>query len=398
MTLAGRRVVLGVSGGIASYKACTIARRLSEAGTAVDVVLTSAAAEFVRPVTFEALTGRPVQASLWERGRALTHIHLARDPDLIVVAPATANLLARAAQGLADDLLTALLLASTRPVLVAPAMNDEMFAHAATQSHLDVLRERGWEIVGPAVGPLAEGTSDRPGRMVEPEIVVQHVARALTAPSSALRGKHVVVTAGATREYLDDVRVITNPSSGRMGVALASAAWIRGARVTLVLGPTALPAPHGPEVRRVTTTADLAATVTALLDSTDVLLMAAAPADYRARERWAGKRPRGDGTVTVTLEPTTDVLAAATKGRKAGSVVVGFALETGEGARDRARAKLKRKGADLIVMNRADQSDAGFEVETNRVTLVGPRDATDVPAGTKAEVSEAVLDAVESLL
>jgi phosphopantothenoylcysteine decarboxylase/phosphopantothenate--cysteine ligase len=261
VTLSGRRVVLGVSGGIAAYKACTLARRLTEAGAAVDVVLTASATEFVRPVTFEALTKRPVLTSLWERGRALAHIDLARDPDLIVVAPATANLLARCAHGMADDLLTAALLAARAPVLVAPGMNDDMYAHRATQENLATLRGRGWTVVGPAVGPLAEGPSDRPGRMVEPEEILAYVERLLRAPDSRLAGKRVVVTAGPTREPLDPVRVITNPASGRMGFRVAEAAFARGADVVLITGPTTLEPPSGVEVERVTTTADLLAAV-----------------------------------------------------------------------------------------------------------------------------------------
>ncbi|MBI4420313.1 MAG: bifunctional phosphopantothenoylcysteine decarboxylase/phosphopantothenate--cysteine ligase CoaBC, partial [Gemmatimonadetes bacterium] len=225
MSLAGRRVVLGVSGGIACYKSCTVARRLAEAGATVDVVLTPSAAEFVRPVAFEALTGRPALSSLWATGHALDHVHLAREAELLVIAPATANVLARAAQGIADDILTALLLARTGPVLAAPAMNDRMFAHPATQRNLALLVERGWVVVGPATGALAEGPSDLPGRMAEPEEIVAHVERLLRCRGSRLAGKKIVVTAGPTREPIDPVRVITNRSSGRMGYALAAAAF-----------------------------------------------------------------------------------------------------------------------------------------------------------------------------
>src|SRR3989440_1820979 len=207
MSLSGRHVVLGVSGGIACYKSCTLARRLTEAGATVDVVLTTAAAEFVRPVTFEALTGRPVLTSLWERDRALAHIGLAKRPDLVILAPATAHLLARAAMGLADDVLTAMLLARTGPVLAAPAMNDAMFAHPATRANLKTLAARGWHFVGPETGPLAEGPSERPGRMSEPETILGAAAR-LVVPAGTLAGRTVVVTAGPTREHLDPVRVL----------------------------------------------------------------------------------------------------------------------------------------------------------------------------------------------
>ena len=214
---AGRHVVLGVTGGIACYKSCHLVRRLTEAGAQVDVVMTKSAAEFVRPVTFEALSGRPVLVSLWESGRALDHVRLGQAADLIIIAPATANFLARAALGLADDALTSLVLASTKPILIAPAMNDAMFAAETTQSHLAVLQARGIAQVGPEVGPLAEGPSDRPGRMSEPEVILAHGERLIRSSGSALAGKRVLVTAGPTREPLDPVRVMTNRSSGKMG-------------------------------------------------------------------------------------------------------------------------------------------------------------------------------------
>lgn len=396
MILAGRHVLLGVTGGIASYKACTLARRLAEAGTAVDVVLTAAAAEFVRPLTFEALTGRPVLTSLWTPGRALDHIALARDPDLVVLAPATANVLARAAAGIADDVLTAILLARTGPVLVAPAMNDAMFAHPATQANIETLRRRGWRFVGPDVGPLAEGPSERPGRMVEPDAILAAAVRAVRGAASPLRGRRVLVTAGPTREHLDPVRVVTNISSGRMGFALAADAYARGADVVLVTGPTALAPPPGVRVERIESTADLEAAVGRHLPEADVLLMAAAPADYRPVEASGTKRPRRDGAFTVALAPTADVLESTRKRRKAGAVFVGFAYETGDGVA-RARAKLDRKGLDLVVLNLAEPG-AGAEVETNRVTLVF-RDR-EVPGTLEPKPAAAarILDAVETLL
>jgi phosphopantothenoylcysteine decarboxylase/phosphopantothenate--cysteine ligase len=397
VTLAGRHVVLGVSGGIACYKSCTLARRLTELGAAVDVVMTAAATEFVRPLTFEALTKRPVLTSLWERSRALAHIELARTPDLVILAPATANLLARAAQGLADDCLTAILLATRASVLAVPGMNDEMFAHPATTANVETLRRRGWTILGPAVGPLAEGPSDRPGRMVEPETILAHAERILHGANSALGGRRVVVTAGPTREHLDAVRVITNPSSGRMGYAIAARAFARGAEVTLISGPTALAAPDGVEHERVETTADLQAALERVLPSADVLVMAAAPSDYRPLEPATGKRPRSGGTIDVALEPTPDVLAVTAARRKMGIVAVGFALETGQGL-GRAREKLTAKQLDLVVLNRADELGSGFEVDTNRVTLVTADSESELPLLTKAEVADAILDAVEARL
>lgn len=394
---AGRHVVVGVSGGIACYKSCHLVRRLTEGGARVDVVLTRGAARFVRPLTFEALSGRPVLRSLWEPGRALAHVRLGQEADLLILAPATAHAIARLARGLADDFLTALLLARTRPLLIAPAMNDAMFAAPATQENLARLRRQGVAIVGPDTGALAEGPSDRPGRMSEPEVILAHAARLLgTRPP--LAGRHVVVTAGPTREALDPVRVITNRSSGKMGFRIAEAAWRRGARVTLITGPSAEPDPVGVSVIRIETTAELAAALTVALPDGDVLVMAAAPADYRPAAPSATKQPRETGPLTLDLVPTADVLRATRPTRRPGAVMVGFALETGDLAA-RAAAKLVGKDLDLIVANDALEPGAGFEVDTNRVTILD-RDGgrQDLPLASKAQVAEAVLDAVEARL
>ncbi len=396
MNLSGRHVLLGVSGGIASYKACTLARRLAETGAAVDVVMTASAAEFVGPVTFEALTGRPVFTSLWEPHRSLAHISLARDPDLIVLAPATANLLARAAQGIADDILSAILLAREGAVLAAPAMNDAMFAHASTQANLRSLRDRGWEFVGPETGPLAEGPSERPGRMSEPESILAEIERKLRGPQSVLRGRSVLVTAGPTRERLDPIRVITNRSSGRMGFALARAAYARGAEVALLAGPTALSPPYGSAVVRVETTAELRNAMAARIANADVVLMAAAPADYQPSQPQDTKRPRTDGTMTLDLGPTPDLLESTRSMRKADGVTVGFAYET-TGGLERARSKLERKALDLVVLN-VDAPDAGAEVDTNRVTLITASGEDALPLLSKDDTAERILDAVEDLL
>jgi phosphopantothenoylcysteine decarboxylase / phosphopantothenate---cysteine ligase len=392
VTLAGRHVLLGVSGGIASYKACTLARRLAETTAAVDVVLTASAAEFVRPVTFEALTGRPVLASLWDRGRALDHITLARDPDLAILAPATANLLARAAAGIADDVLTAILLARTGPVLVAPAMNDAMYAHPATQANIAALTGRGWTFVGPATGSLAEGPSDRPGRMSEPEEIFVAAERLLGAATSRLAGRRVVVTAGPTREPLDPIRVVTNRSSGQMGFEVARAAYARGADVVLIAGPTALSVPPGPHIVRVETTADLAAAVQAHLPDADVLVMAAAPADYRPAEVASAKRPRQEGDFTLALSPTADVLDTTRASRKPGALIVGFAYETDD-ALAHARAKLERKGLDLVVLN-VTGPRTGAETPTNQITLVSADGSEPGPVESKAAAARRILDAV----
>ena len=393
----GRRVVLGVSGGIACYKSCTLARRLTEAGAQVDVVLTPAAAEFVRPLTFEALTGRPVLGSLWEPGGALAHVRLGQAADLILVAPATAHLIARVAQGLADDFLSTLLLAASAPVLLAPAMNDEMYAHPQTRANLERLRGRGIFLIGPEIGALAEGPSERPGRMSEPETILAHAARCVRG-TGPLQARRVIVTAGPTRESIDPVRVVTNRSSGRMGYRLAEVAWERGADVVLISGPVALPTPVGIRLRQVESTAQLEAAVREELPGADVLVMAAAPADFRPSDPSDSKRARNDGALAIPMEPTTDILSATRSARRAGSVIVGFALETGD-ALAKGRAKLERKDLDLIVVNDALEPGAGFEVETNRVALIDRDGAAQIlPLQSKREVAEAILDAVERAL
>ncbi len=363
---------------------------------AVDVVLTRAAAKFVGPITFEALTHRPVLTSLWQRGAALAHVESGQNADLIILAPATANLIARAAQGIADDVLSALLMARTAPVLIAPAMNDEMFAHTATKQNLQVLRDGGWAIVGPDIGPLAEGASDRPGRMSEPEVIVAEAERMIRGADGKWRGKHVTVTAGPTREAIDPVRVITNRSSGRMGFALAEAAYARGADVTLIAGPTALPLPHGVKAIVVDATSELEEAVRNALPDTDVLIMAAAPADFRPTLRAGSKLPRGEGALEITLEPTADVLQATRDKRKQGSLSIGFALETSDGVRH-AREKLDRKALDMIVLNMANEPGAGFEVETNAVTIVTASNTTSIPQMPKREVADRLLEAAEEL-
>ncbi len=389
MTFSGRRVVLGVSGGIASYKACTVARRLTQAGASVDVVLTTSGAEFVRPVTFEALTGRPVLTSLWDRGRALDHIRLAQDADLMVVAPATANLIARVAQGIADDVLSAILLASPGKILLAPAMNDKMFANPATTKNLDILAARGWKTVGPAVGDLAEGESDQPGRMSEPEEILVEAERLLRS-GGPLEGKRVVVTAGPTREPLDPVRIISNRSSGLMGFELARAAYAMGAEVRVVAGPTVASPPIGPILIRVETTDELARAVAEEVQEADMLIMAAAPADYAAVDVSTEKKPRGEGTISLVMKSTPDVLQSTSGRRKVGCYCIGFALETGDGL-DRAREKMHKKNLDMIVYNRADQEDGGMEGRNNKVVLLTGSSEKDLPVMSKREVAEEIL-------
>ncbi len=391
----GRHVVLGVTGGIAAYKCVHLARTLSIRGAKVDVVLSRGAAEFVGAVTFEAVTRRAVRRSLWDPGTALDHVTLGEQADLVIVAPATASVLGRAAAGIADDLLTTLLLAARCPVLVAPAMNDQMFADAATTANLGLLRGRGWHVVGPVVGPLAEGPSDRPGRMAEPEAIIAHAERILAGEGPLHRLK-VLVTAGPTRESIDPVRVISNRSSGKMGYRLAEAAWRRGADVTLVSGPSTEPAPHGVTLLHVETTAELEDAVRRHLPTSDVLVMAAAPADYRVAAPSETKLARQQGSMVLELVPTDDILLATLPQRHPRLTTVGFALETG-GATDKGRAKLRRKQLDMVVINDALEPGAGFEVETNAVTILDALgNESHVSLRDKREVAEAILDAIEA--
>lgn len=395
--VAGRHVLLGVSGGIACYKACTVARRLTEDGAQVDVVMTASAGEFIRPVVFEALTGRPVVTSLWDPGHALDHVRLGRECDLIIVAPATADLIARMAQGLADDFLTALLLARKAPVLLCPAMNDRMYKHPATQANLKQLAgSEDLHVLGPVTGPLARGEGEGPGRMVEPEEICAWAERLVRGPGP-FAGRRVVVTAGPTREAMDPVRVITNRSSGRMGFALARAAWARGADVTLISGPTQLPVPHGVEHQRIESTEDLKEAVSKALPSADALIMAAAPSDYHPGKPAAHKTKREAGPLTLKLEPTPDVLASTAKARKKGAVIVGFALETRDVVAA-AQAKLRSKKLDLVVANSATEKGSGPESFTNRITIVSKDGMEALPQMMKEDAAEAILDRVGAML
>ena len=395
---AGRRVLLGVTGGIAAYKTATLARDLTLAGAEVDVVLTRSAREFVGAITFEALTGRPVHDQLVAAGHALDHIRLPRAAHVIVIAPATADFIARAAVGRADDLLTASLLAAGDvPVLVVPAMNDRMWAHPQVQRNVARLREIGYHVLEPDVGMLAsreEGSG--PGRMPEPATISAHIGR-LLEPASALAGRHVVVSAGPTREALDPVRFLSNDSSGKMGVALAAAAWRRGAVVTLVAGPLGVAYPVGPRVVAVRSTDEMAVAVGDALATADALIMAAAPADFRAEQVAGQKIKNGGKAPSLALAGTTDILLSTRKARRAGCVVVGFALET-EQLEANARAKLEQKELDLVVANRAEEG-SGFGADTNRVTLLS-RDGSrvELPLQSKMDVADAILDRVAGLL
>jgi phosphopantothenoylcysteine decarboxylase / phosphopantothenate---cysteine ligase len=393
----GKRIVLGVTGGIASYKSAWLARLLTKAGAQVDVVLTRAATEFIGAITFEALTGRPVHTGLFDAGSALDHIALGRDASAIVVAPTTADFMARAATGQADDLLTACLLASRSPVMLVPAMNDQMWAHGQTRRNANHLRELGYTIVEPEEGMLAAGEGSGPGRMPEPETIFEHIGR-LLEPRGALAGRRVVVTAGPTREPIDPVRFISNHSSGKMGVALASAAWRRGADVSVVAGPLSVAAPLGATTLRVESTDEMAVAVERLLPTADVLIMAAAPADFRPAAPARLKIKKNAAPDTLPLSATPDILITTKGARRPDAVIVGFALETDDPV-ERGRAKLLAKELDLIVVNDATEDGAGFGVDTNRVTVLARDGAEErLPLMSKAAVADAILDTVERML
>jgi phosphopantothenoylcysteine decarboxylase/phosphopantothenate--cysteine ligase len=393
----GRTVLLGVTGGIASYKSAWLARLLTKAGAKVETVLTKSATEFVSALTFEALTGGKAHIGLFDAGAALEHIRLAKAADVVVVAPATADFMARAATGQADDLLSAILLATKSPVLLVPAMNDHMWAHPQTRNNVAHLRKLGYHIVEPAEGMLAAGEGEGPGRMPEPEDIFAHVGRHLDR-GGKLAGRTILVTAGPTREAIDPVRFVSNHSSGKMGVAIASAAWRRGASVTLIAGPMSVGVPTGPDVERVETTEQMASAVAKRLGKADVLIMAAAPADFRPASPAKSKIKKGKKPPSIPMATTTDILRATASKRKKGSVIVGFALETDDALKHGA-AKLKDKSLDLIVVNDATEPGAGFGHDTNRVTLLQRNGNPEaLPLLSKDDVADAILDRVERLL
>jgi phosphopantothenoylcysteine decarboxylase/phosphopantothenate--cysteine ligase len=393
--LAGRRVLLGVTGGIAAYKAAYLARLLRERGAEVQVVMTPAATRFVGPDTFAALTGREVHSDVFERAEAVLHVRLAREADVAVVAPATANVLARLAVGLADDLVTSTLLEFRGPVVVAPAMHSGMLSHPATGGHLETLRGWGVRIVGPVEGPLAAGDEGM-GRMAEPEDIAAAV-EAAAAGGGDLSGVRIVVTAGPTHEPIDDVRYVGNRSSGKMGFAVAAAAARRGAAVTLVAGPTQLVEPSGVEVVRVETAEEMREAVLAAFDDADAVVKAAAVADFRPKERVEGKIKKDAGPPDMHLEPTPDILRELGE-RKGSRVLIGFAAETDD-LEAAARAKLREKHLDLVVVNEVGAPGTGFDADTNRAMILSA-DGDDVPLRewTKRELAAAICDRLRTLL
>ncbi len=400
-------VVLGVSGGIAAYKACELLRRLTESGHEVTVVPTAAALEFVGAATWAALSGKPVSADVWHDVHRVPHVRIGQSADLVVVAPATADLLAKAAHGLADDLLTSTLLTARCPVVFAPAMHTEMWEHPATQENVATLRRRGAVVIEPAEGRLT-GADTGKGRLPEPaevfEVARDVLVRADGAHPLDLAGRHVVVSAGGTREYLDPVRFLGNRSSGRQGYALARAAVARGAEVTLLAANVNLPDPAGVKVVPVETTAELRDAVLAAAATADAVVMAAAPADYRPGTVSATKiKKTDDGSVEpLTLEQNPDILAEISHDRvRPGAVVVGFAAETGDAQRsvlDLARTKLARKGCDLLVVNDVSGGRVFGSDDNEAVVLDTDGGATSVPLGSKVALAHVVWDRVAALL
>lgn len=393
--LSGRRVLLGVSGGVAAYKAAILARLLVAAGARVTTVLTASAERFVGAATFAGLTGGAVHTSLWDRPERAPHLELAHGCDLVIVAPATANTIARLAGGLADDLLSATLLETRAPIVVAPAMHSGMWEHPATQTNVGLLLERGIRLVGPVSGPLAHGDTG-PGRLVEPEDIFR-AAEEVLARGRDLAGRRILVTAGPTHEPIDPVRFLGNRSSGRMGFAIAAEAWARGAEVVVVAGPTTATPPDGPRLVRIETAEELLAAVLAELPATDALVMAAAVADFRPADPAAAKVRREGGVPDLRLEPTADVLRAVAA-RADRPLLVGFAAET-EDPVAAGRRKLAAKGVDLLVANLVGRPGTGFGAETNEAAILAP-DGTDEPlrVWTKPELAAAICDRIAKSL
>src|SRR5438477_1858227 len=394
------KIALGITGGIAAYKAAEIVRLVQDHGIQVQVVMTRAAQEFVRPLTFAALSGEKVITGMFAAGEehepnidsAIEHIAVAQSIDALVVVPATADVLAHFAQGIATDFLTTLYLATTAPVVVAPAMNVNMWNHAATQANLEILRQRGVRVVEPDAGYLACGMTG-PGRLADNEAIVTAVLHALGA-SQDLEGETVLITAGPTREKIDPVRYLTNRSSGRMGYALAEAALRRGARVLLVSGPAALTPPDAAEITRVESAEQMREAVLKLLPQATIVIKTAAVSDYRPKHT-ASQKIKGKGALTLELEPTTDILAEIAR-KKDSQIIIGFAAET-ENALENARQKLSSKTLDAIVANDVSREGVGFDSDRNAVTIITHDDVIEIPESTKWEVAQRVLDEIVRL-
>ena len=398
MNLDGKQIVLGVTGGIAAYKACDLTSRLKKAGAQVYVILTKNACQFVSPLTFETLSNHPAVTDTFARPETweVEHVALAKRADLFVIAPATANILAKMACGIADDMLSTTVLATRAPVLVAPAMNTGMWENAATQKNVETLKQRGVHFIGPDGGYLACGDSGA-GRMSEPEAIAEAID-ALLHPRRDLEGLSVLVTAGPTQEKIDPVRYITNRSSGKMGYAIARAAQMRGARVTLVSGPTQLQTPQGVEKVDIVSTQDLYQAMMVHAPQADIVIQAAAPADFTPDTVAEQKiKKQGDGMLTLSFRQTPDVAAAVGKNKRPGQVLIGFAAETNDVMKN-AGAKLKKKNLDMIVANDVTAPGAGFDVDTNIVTFVTAEKKETLPCLPKTQVADELLDRALKLM
>ena len=389
--LKGKTVLLGVTGGIAAYKAAALASALVKQHAAVEVVMTKNATEFVTPLTFEQLSGRRTMVDTFDRNfsHQVEHISLAERTDLVMIAPATANVCAKLAHGLADDMLTTSVLACRCPKLIAPAMNTNMYENPVTQDNLEILRKYGWDVIEPASGRLACGAVGK-GKMPEPEDLLQHILKYLALPHD-LEGKKVLVTAGPTQESLDPVRYLTNHSTGKMGYAIAKMAMLRGAEVTLVSGPTSIPYPPFVKVVPIQSAQDMFEAVAAHAPDSDFIFKAAAVADYTPADYNDNKMKKKDGDLAIPLKRTQDILKYLGEHRVPGQVICGFSMET-ENMLENSRAKLEKKNVDMICANNLKVAGAGFGVDTNVITLITKDSCTELPLQSKESAANAILD------
>ena len=394
--LQGKTILLGVTGGIAAYKAAALASALVKQHAAVEVVMTENATKFVTPLTFEQLTGRRTMVDTFDRNfsHQVEHISLANRTDLVIVAPATANVCAKLAHGLADDMLTTTVLACRCPKLIAPAMNTNMYENPVTQDNLEILRKYGWEVIEPASGRLACGAVGK-GKMPEPEALLQHILRHLALPHD-LAGRKVLVTAGPTQEALDPVRYLTNHSTGKMGYAIARMAMLRGAEVTLVTGPTAIAPPPFVRLINIVSAQDMFEAVTQTAPEMDYIFKAAAVADYTPAQYNDNKTKKKDGDLSIPLVRTQDILAWLGSHRREGQIICGFSMET-ENMLENSQAKLAKKNVDIICANNLKVAGAGFGVDTNILTLITKNGITELPLQSKESAANAVLDAALAL-
>lgn len=395
--LKGKTILLGVTGGIAAYKAAALASALVKQHAAVEVVMTENATQFVTPLTFEQLTGRRTMVDTFDRNfsHQVEHIALAERTDLVIVAPATANVCAKLAHGLADDMLTTTVLACRCPKLIAPAMNTNMYENPVTQDNLETLRHYGWEVIEPASGRLACGAVGK-GKMPEPEDLLQYVLRYLALPHD-WEGKKVLVTAGPTQEALDPVRYLTNHSTGKMGYAIARMAMLRGAEVTLVSGPTSIAPPPFVEVVSVKSAQDMFDAVAAHAPTSDFIFKAAAVADYTPAEYNDNKMKKKDENLSIPLKRTKDILMCLGENRRPGQVICGFSMET-ENMLENSRAKLNKKNVDMICANNLKVAGAGFGVDTNVITLITRDNYMELPLQSKESAANAILDQAMKLV